>query len=248
MKLTFILFTFFVNFSHPFFLKAEGIVNSSSNQIENTFQEESLIKKKSEIKKIHIVQVGDTISNISKKYGIQKKSLLQLNNLKDENYIYVGQNLKIFDINQNEVNQTSEDKALENSYHIVQKGENLTEISAKYGLGLKYLIEINNLNNPDTIKVGSSLILRKKNTINKNLNELISANNETYGPITIKKNTLEKINGRKILNVINQNNEELIISIKCETESLDVKRPGKEWKGWRPAKENFEKNLINDFC
>ena len=248
MKLTFILFTFFVNFSHPFFLKAEGIVNSSSNQIENTFQEESLIKKKSEIKKIHIVQVGDTISNISKKYGIQKKSLLQLNNLKDENYIYVGQNLKIFDINQNEVNQISEDKALENSYHIVQKGENLTEISAKYGLGLKYLIEINNFNNPDTIKVGSSIILRKKNTINENLNELISVNNETYGPITIKKNTLEKINGRKILNVINQNNEELIISIKCETESLDVKRPGKKWKGWRPAKENFEKNLINDFC
>ena len=45
-------------------------------------------------------------------------------------------------------------KLLINNYHIVQNGENLTEISNKYNLKAIDLIEINNLNNPDSIKVG----------------------------------------------------------------------------------------------
>ena len=55
---------------------------------------------------------------------------------------------------------------LTNNYHIVQTGENLTEISTKYNLKVIDLIEINNLNKPDSIKVGQKLIIIKKNTIN----------------------------------------------------------------------------------
>ena len=29
---------------------------------------------------------------------------------------------------------------------------------------------------------------------------------------------------------------------------LDVRKPGRKWMGSKPVKEEFENNLINDFC
>ena len=59
---------------------------------------------------------------------------------------------------------------------------------------------------------------------------------------------LETKYGRKVLHVFNQVNKKLFISIRCETEELDVRIPGRKWRGWTPGKENFEKTLINDIC
>ena len=72
--------------------------------------------------------------------------------------------------------------------------------------------------------------------------------NKTYGPLKTQQNELEEVNGRKIFNALNQNNKKVIISIDCETKNLDIRIPGKKWSGWIPAKEEFEKNLIKDFC
>ena len=176
-----------------------------------------------------------------------------MNNLKDENYIFVGQNLIISESSKNNSQQTD----LVDEYHIVQIGENLTEISNKYKLDLGYLIEINNLNNPDSLKVGDKLLLTKKNPINsenyqiikkeKN-NELLELDKQIYGPIIIQNKSYEKIKGRKILNVLNQKNKKLILSVNCDTNELDVRIPGRKWRGVEPAKEEFEKKLINDFC
>ncbi len=147
MKLTFILFAFISNFFNPNFIKAEEIIDSSNNQIENTTKEKSTNNEISDIIKIHIVRVGDTITSISNLYSIKKDFIIKLNNLKDENYIYVGQNLKIYDSSQ----ESAPNKDIKNNYHLVKKGENLTEISTKYGLNFKELIEINNLKNPDSL-------------------------------------------------------------------------------------------------
>ena len=248
MKFTFILLAFIFNFFNPNFIKAEEIIDSSNNQIENTTKVKSTNNEISDFKKIHIVQVGDTITSISNFYSIKKDLIIKLNNLTDENYIYVGQNLKISDLSQESKN---------NNYHIVQKGESLTEISTKYDLNFKELIEINNLKNPDSLEVGSKLILRKNNINNQKVNTLIkeekinqfiSKKIKKYGPLTTQQTELEEVGGRKILNALNQNNKKLILSIKCETKKLDVRIPGRKWRGWIPAKEEFEKNLINDFC
>ena len=248
MKFTFILLAFIFNFCNPNFIKAEEIIDSSNNQIENTTKVKSTNNEISDFKKIHIVQVGDTITSISNFYSIKKDLIIKLNNLTDENYIYVGQNLKISDPSQESKN---------NNYHIVQKGESLTEISTKYGLNFKELIEINNLKNPDSLEVDSKLILRKNNINNQKvntsikeekINQFISKKIKKYGPLTTQQTELEEESGRKILNASNQNNKKVIISIKCETKDLDVRIPGRKWRGWIPAKEEFEKNLINDFC
>jgi len=82
---------------------------------------------------------------------------------------------------------------------------------------------------------------------NKN-NELFELDKQSYGPIIIQSKSYEKIKSRKVLNVLNQENKKLILSINCDKNELDVRIPGRKWRGEEPPKEEFEKNLINDFC
>ena len=253
MKFAFLVIAIFINFFNHSLIKSEEKIFSSKNKIENIAREESINEEKTEIKKIHIVKSGDTISSISKFYSINKDLIIKLNNLKDENYIYVGQNLIISESNENPTKKSD----LINNYHIVQTGENLTEISNKYNLKVIDLIEINNLNNPNSINVGQKLLIRKKNTINsenyettknKKNNDLIELDKKIYGPITIQSKSYKNIKGRKVLNVLNQENKKLMLSIDCDTNELDVRIPGRKWMGRKPVKEEFENNLINDFC
>jgi len=252
MKFAFLLIAIFINFFSQSLIKSEEKIFSAKNKIENIARKESITEEKTEIKKIHIVKSGDTISSISKFYSINKDLIIQLNNLKDENYIFIGQNLIISEPTENFKKQSN----LINYYHIVQNGENLTEISNKYNLKVIELIEINNLNNPDSIKVGQKLIIRKntinsenyETTENKKNNDLLELYRKIYGPIIIQSKSNKDIIGRKVLNVLNQENKRLILSINCDTNELDVRIPGRKWRGGEPPKEEFEKNLINDFC
>ena len=253
MKFSFLIIAIFINFFNYSLVKSEEKIYSAKNKIENIAKKESIAKEKTEIKKIHIVKSGDTISSISKFYLIDKDLIIKLNNLKDENNIFVGQNLIISESTENLTKQSD----LINNYHIVQSGENLTEISSKHDLKVIDLIEINNLNNPDSIKVCQKLIIRNKNTINpvnyettenKKNNDLLELDKKIYGPIIIQNKSYKNIKGRKVLNVLNQENKKLILSINCDTNELDVRIPGRKWMGSKPAKEEFENNLINDFC
>ena len=253
MKLVFLVIAILINFFNLSLIKSEEKLDSVNNKFENIAEKESITEDETEIRKVHIVKIGDTISSISKFYSINKDLIIKLNNLKDENYIFVGQNLIISKSTENSTKQSD----LINNYHIVQIGENLTEISNKYKLDLGYLIEINNLKNPDSIKVGQKLLLSKNDSTNsinyqlvntQNNNEFIQAKKQFYGPIIIENKSFKKSKGRKVLNVLNQDNKKLILSINCNTNELDVRIPGKKWRGAKPAKEEFEKNLINDFC
>ena len=253
MKFAFLVIAIFINFFNHSLIKSEEKIFSAKNKIENIAKKESITEEKTEIKKIHIVKSGDTIASIAKFYSINKDLIIKLNNLKDENYIFVGQNLIISESTENLKKQSD----LINDYHVVQIGENLTEISNKYDLKVIDLIEINNLNNPDSIKVGQKLIIRKKNTINsenyetienKKNNDLLELDKKIYGPIIIQSKPYEDIKGRKVLNVLNQENKKLFLSINCDTNELDVRIPGRKWMGSKPVKEEFENKLINDFC
>ena len=253
MKLVFLVIAILINFFNHSLIKSEEKIDSATNKIEITAKKTLINEDKTEKRKIHIVKIGDTISSISKLYLTNKDLIIKLNNLKDENYIFVGQNLIISKSNEDLTKQSN----LINNYHIVQTGENLTEISNKYNLKVIDLIEINNLNNPDSIKVGQKLIIRKKNTINsenyettenKKNNDLLELDKKIYGPIIIQSKSYKDIKGRKVLNVLNQENKKLILSINCDKNELDVRIPGRKWRGGEPAREEFEKNLINDFC
>ena len=249
MKLVFLVIAILINFFNPSLIKSEEKINLEKTKIENIANKEP-INENNNGEKIHIVKTGDTISSISKTYSISKDLIIKLNKLKNENYIYVGQNLIISESTENSPKQLG----LINNYHIVQIGENLTDISSKYNLNLGYLIKINNLKNPDSIEVGEKLFLGKKDPNNSENyqiiinNELLELDKQIYGPIIIQSQSYDKIKGKKVLNVLNKENKKLILSINCDSNELDVRIPGRKWMGSQPAKEEFEKNLINDFC
>lgn len=252
MKLVFLVITILLNLFNQSSIKSEEKIDLGTSKIENIDKNELINEDKTENKKIHIVKSGETLSSISKLYSINKDLIIELNNLKDQNYIFIGQNLIISESNKNNLLQSNL-----NNYHIVQIGENLTDISSKYNLKIEYLLEINNLKNPDSIKVGEKILLSKNNPSNsenpqiinnKKNNELLELDKRIYGPIVIKSKSYANNKDRKVLNVLNQENQKLILSINCEKNELDVRVPGKKWMGAKPAKEQFEKDLLNDFC
>ena len=250
MKLVFLVIAILINFFNHSLIKSEEKINFENSKIENIAKKETINENNNKGKKIHIVKTGDTISSISKTYSISKELIIKLNKLNNENYIYVGQNLIISESTENSPKQLG----LINNYHIVQIGENLTDISSKYNLNLGYLIKINNLKNPDSIEVGEKLFLGKNDPNNSENyqiimnNELLELDKQIYGPIIIQSQSYDKIKGKKVLNVLNRENKKLILSINCDSNELDVRIPGRKWMGGQPAKEEFEKNLINDFC
>jgi len=88
---------------------------------------------------IHIVKRGETLSSISNKYGIDKKAIMEANNLKNEK-IFVDMRLKL-------VKHTGSQKPMKQKYkiHIVKRGETLSSISNKYNIEVEKLIFLNKL-------------------------------------------------------------------------------------------------------
>ena len=128
MKLVFLVIAILINFFNHSLIKSEEKINLGNNKIENISKKESINKDKTQIRKIHIVKIGDTVTSIAKFYSVNKSQIIQLNYLKDENYIYVGQNLIISESFENSKKHSD----FKNKYHIVQIGESITEISNKY--------------------------------------------------------------------------------------------------------------------
>ena len=124
MKLLFLVIAILINFFNHSLIKSEEKIDSATNKIESNEKKTFITEDKTEKRNIHIVKVGDTISSISKLYLIDEDLIIKLNNLKDENYIFVGQNLVI-----SESTEKNEKKLdLINNFHIVQTGENLSLI------------------------------------------------------------------------------------------------------------------------
>jgi len=250
MKLNFICILLLINF-----LCKTAFGSEKDNKVITTSEDnpgESIEKEYINKRKFHIVQEGDTISSLSRIYALDKNFIIKINQLKDENYIFVGQTLKLTENQSSNLNV--QNKTIP-KYHKILEGENLTEISNRYGININDLINLNNLNNPDNIEVGTNILLMvpsenielKATSISKTSNSK-SLTPKQYGPLTVESTELEFTGRRKTLNVINKNKVKLILSLKCETKEIDVRKKGRKWKGWMPVKEKFEENLINDFC
>ena len=215
---------------------------NTDNNIQSTFKSKDF----GEII-IHVVKRGDTLSSISKKYSIKKESIIKVNKLVDENYIFIGQNLKI-------VENLIPENNKKTYYHEIKKGENLTEIADKYNIPLSKLVEINDIENQNILEVGTKLKLnqeiytKKDSPINelpqKGVDKLIK---NKYGPLVIE-NENTNIEQRNFLKATHKNGKKFILHINCEKKELNVRGIGRKWKGWMPARQKFENELLNDFC
>ena len=96
---------------------------------------------------IHIVQWGETLIKIAQHYGVTVESIIQANNLRDPNHIYVGQRLDI------------PAGTYGGTYYTVQHGDNLTMIAARFGTTASAIVQANNLYNPSFIYAGQVLFI-----------------------------------------------------------------------------------------
>ena len=250
MKLNLFFILLLINFP------CKSAFSSDNNKQENIIPESNPVKildsKDFNDKKFHTVKKGETILSISRMYSLDKNFIIKINQIENDNYIFVGQRLKLTNDISNNLNNQNKNIP---KYHKILEGENLTEISSKYGLNIKDLINLNKIDNPDNIDVGTNLLLINPSKIikqkglaisnisNRNLLDL-----KKYGPLTLESTEFKIVGGRKTLNVIYKNKTKLILSLNCESKEIDVRKKGRKWKGWIPVRENFEERLMNDFC
>lgn len=89
----------------------------------------------------YVVQRGDTLSGIAKKFNTTVQKLASWNNIENVNLITIGQVLKVKEI----------------TMYKVEKGDTLSGIARRFSTTVQKLVDINKISNPNLIRVGQVL-------------------------------------------------------------------------------------------
>ena len=100
----------------------------------------------------HVVQPGDTLALIARRYNATVESLAQANHLANPNLIYVGQTLRI-----PETGGTT--LPLGGQVYVVQVGDTMARMAARYGVSVWEIAQANEIANPSLIYVGQRLLI-----------------------------------------------------------------------------------------
>ena len=103
---------------------------------------------------IHVVKSGENLSLIAKKYKCTVTDLKNWNNLKSTN-LSIGQKLKVYP-----PAESSSSSSKGSVVHTVKSGDNLWDISRKYGVSVEQIRKLNGLSSKAVLKIGQKLIIR----------------------------------------------------------------------------------------
>lgn len=98
-------------------------------------------------KVVHVVQRGETMASLARRYGLTVDALTHVNGLADPRKIYVGQRL---DVPVGKSGNIPE----ETSSYLVQAGDTLVTIAKRYHTTWQSLVRINSLVSPNTVRAG----------------------------------------------------------------------------------------------
>jgi len=102
----------------------------------------------------YVVQPGDTLFRIATRFNLTTTELAAANNITNPSLIYVGQVLQI----PGTAAPDAEPLPPTTTY-VVQRGDSLMRIAARYNTTVAELIRLNNLANPNVIVPGQTLLL-----------------------------------------------------------------------------------------
>lgn len=114
--------------------------------------------------KTHTVFEGDTLGSIAREYGVTVKQLVEWNNLEDPNALRLGQTIRLSASSSSKSSSSTKSSSSKSSAktHTVVEGDTLGAIARKYGVSVKQLVEWNNLENPDALRLGQTLRVTAK--------------------------------------------------------------------------------------
>ena len=100
---------------------------------------------------IHVVQAGETLSSIALRYGVTVQAIMTANGIDNANLVYVGQRLQI------PGGSSAGTGGDASGVYVVQAGDSLSAIAARYGTTVASLMALNGLSNASMIFVGQRL-------------------------------------------------------------------------------------------
>ena len=101
--------------------------------------------------KVHVVQRGDTLSSIARRYDVSISVLAAHNGIDHSDYIFVGQRVIV------PVNEAVSTPSL--GIHTVRLGDTLPDIAALYSVSLEKLLFFNGIESSTSIWVGQPLLV-----------------------------------------------------------------------------------------
>jgi murein DD-endopeptidase MepM/ murein hydrolase activator NlpD len=100
----------------------------------------------------YVVQPGDTVAIIARRYGATAEGLAQLNRLANPNLITVGQQLLVPMVDSGAL-------VIGGAIYVVQVGDTMARIAARNGVSVWAIAQANGIANPSLIQVGQRLLI-----------------------------------------------------------------------------------------
>ncbi len=114
----------------------------------------------------YVVQKGDNLSNIAKKFNVSIEEIKEWNNLSNAS-IKLGTSLQVAKNEEGTKEELAVAPRMENVEYIVKKGDNLGNIAKKFGSTVDDIKQWNNLHE-NTIAQGITLIVAKSEVVTEN--------------------------------------------------------------------------------
>ena len=117
---------------------------------------------------VYTVQKGDNLWDISRKYDVTVKDIIDLNNL----------GTTALSINQQLLIPVKQNEEVSGSIYVVEKGDSLWSIARKYGITVDELIKVNNLSN-NVLSIGQQLYIPTEEVVDAN-SYIVKAGDNLY--------------------------------------------------------------------
>ena len=108
----------------------------------------------------YIVKSGDTLSSIANIYNTTVQQIVEINGISNPNLIFPGQRLRI-----PVGSYSTEPNEMGHIVYTVRRGDNLWNISRKYGTTVQEIVQLNNISNPNLIFPGQRLKIPKASNV-----------------------------------------------------------------------------------
>lgn len=102
------------------------------------------------------VKIGDTLSKLAIEYKTTIDEIVELNNIKNRNLIYVGEILKIPYSTQKHKGETN------HIIYTIKKGDTLTKTAKEFKTTVIEIVRLNNIKNPNLIYAGETIRIEIK--------------------------------------------------------------------------------------